>query len=171
VTRNFLESADALRSDGAFRDFYVHNTSRGDWNAVLHQMRSKLEAGCFTVDGDSRDLPQTFEEIEQIRAQGCPCLSIPVAGAYVCCHFFCHDQIELNFRPEDYRTPERWSELSGFLQSIVDTVAKPGVVTYENVEDDVIETFEPTRNVEQTRCSEPSDGVPVNNRGSAAPGQ
>jgi len=51
--------------------------------------------------------------------------------------------IEFDFRPEDYRTRERWSALSEFFQSIVDTIRKPAAVTYENVVDDIIETFEP----------------------------
>jgi hypothetical protein len=148
MTREFQEITEAFRSDGALRDFYIHDTNPADWNVVLRRVRSMLEDGCFTVDGQSRNLPASFEEVETIRAEASPCLSIPVAGAYVCCHFFCDAQIEFNFRPEDYRTPEMWSALSVFLQDIVDAVAKPGVVTYENTEDDVIVRFEPKRKVE-----------------------
>ena len=49
----------------------------------------------------------------------------------------------MDFRPEDFRTFERWSALCEFFQGIVDTVGKLGIVTYENAEDDVIERFEP----------------------------
>ncbi len=143
MKRSFQEIAEAFRSDGALRDFYIHDTTRQDWNALLRLVRRKFGAGRFDVDGETREIPETFEEIERIRAHASLCLAVPVAGAYACCHFFCHHQIEFDFRPEDYRTPEKWSALSELFQSIVDTVRKPGVVTYENVEDDIIETFEP----------------------------
>jgi hypothetical protein len=68
---------------------------------------------------------------------------IPIAGADVNCHFFCEEQIEMDFRPEDYRTPQRWSALSDFFQGIVDVIGKRGFVTFENAEDDIIEVFEP----------------------------
>jgi hypothetical protein len=140
------------------RDFYIHGANSVDWNLVLQRVRRMLEAGCFTVDGESRELPATFEAIEGIRAAANPCLSIPVAGAYVCCHFFCPEVIELDFRPEDYRTVETWSALSEFLQGIVDTVSKPGVVTYENAEEDVIEKFEPRKKIEPSPPADASRG-------------
>lgn len=145
MPREFQMIADDLRPDGALRDFYIHGTNRSDWNTVMRWVRGKLESGCFTVDGESRELPLTFEAIEQIRTQATPCLSIPIAGAYVNCHFFCDDEIELDFRPEDYYTPDLWSALCEFLQEIADIVGKPGVVTYENVEDEIIERFEPRK--------------------------
>jgi hypothetical protein len=148
MTREFQEITEAFRSDGALRDFYIHHTNPADWNVVLRRVKGMLEDGCFTVDGESRELPATFDEVERIRAKAKPCLSIPVAGAYVCSHFFCAEEIEFDFRPEDYRTPETWSMLAVFLQNIVDAVAKPGVVTYENAGDDVIVRFEPKRKIE-----------------------
>jgi hypothetical protein len=147
MTRKLEEIADAFRSDGALRDFYIYNTSSADWNTVLHQVRPNLDTDCFTVDGKSRNLPKTFEEIERIRQKANAFLCIPVAGASVCCHFFCKNEIEFDFRPENYRTQESWSALSTFLQDIVDAVGKPGVVTYENAEDVVIARFEPKQNV------------------------
>ena len=104
-------------------------------------------------------------DIEVIRAEACPCVNIPVARAYVCCHFFCSEEIEFDFRPEDFRTPETWAALSKFLQDIVETVGKRGVVTYENAPDDVIEIFEPRQKVEP--CAPPDGGpaTPLGNSG------
>src|SRR5262245_27868609 len=148
MMRPFHEIADAFQSDGALRDFYIRRADVSDWNAILQHLQWRLKDGCFTVDGVSQELPSTFEEIETIRAQANPCLSILVGGAHVCCHFFNRDTVEFDFRPEDYRTPEAWSELSVFLQDIVDTVTKPGDVTYENAENDVIVRFQPGIQVE-----------------------
>jgi hypothetical protein len=137
MPHDFKEIADALRSDGALRDFYIYGTNRIDWNGLLRRSRRGWEKDYFTVDSERRELPQTFEEIESLREQANLCWSVLVGGAYVNCHFFCVEQIEFDFRPEDYRTPERWSALCEFFQEIVDAVGKCGVVTYENAEDDV----------------------------------
>jgi hypothetical protein len=61
--REFQDIAEDLRSDGALRDFYIHGTSRADWNAVVREVRSRLEPDCFIVDGNSRELPSSFDEI------------------------------------------------------------------------------------------------------------
>lgn len=142
MPRPFAEIVDDLRSDGGLRDFYIHNTNRSDWNALLRHLRSRLHEGCFQVDGLPRQLPETFEAIEEIWLHACPCVSIPVAGSYVNCHFFCDHEIELDFRPEDFRTPELWSALLGFLQELVDVIGKPGVITYENHPSEIIERLE-----------------------------
>jgi len=149
MPRDFKEIVDALRSDGALRDFYIHAANRMDWNVLLRWSRNNRQADCFTVDRGRRELPQTFEAIELLRQQANLCWSVLVAGAYVNCHFFCVEQIEFDFRPEDYRTAERWSALCDFFQEVVELVGKSGVVTYENAEGDVIDRFEPRAKVEK----------------------
>lgn len=144
MPRDFEAILDDLQSDGGLRDFYILNANRSDWNAFLAFVQSKLEVTSYTVDAESQALPATFEAIEQIHASGAPCLAISVADAVVCCHFFWVAEIELDFRPEDYRTRERWLALCEFFQAIVDAVGKPGVITFENAQNDVIEKFEPT---------------------------
>jgi hypothetical protein len=145
----FKEIADDLRSDGGLRDFYIRAANRADWNTVLRRMRSNREAAYFTVDGESRELPQQFEVIERLRQEASLCWSILVAGAYVNCHFFWDEEIEFDFRPEDFCTPERWSALCAFFQEIVDVVGKSGIITYENGKNDVIDRFEPRTKVEK----------------------
>jgi hypothetical protein len=163
MPHEFNEIADDLRSDGALRDFYIRAANRADWNAVLRRVRSNRKADCFTVDGESRALPQSFEAIEHLRQKANPCLSILVDGGYVNCHFFGHEEIEFDFRPEDFRTPERWSSLCGFFQQIVDVVGKSGVITHENAEDCVIDRFEPRTKLEQSVApksgSDPLPGI------------
>jgi hypothetical protein len=143
MPHEFKEIADSLRSDGALRDFHIRGANRTDWNVVLRRVSSHREAYRFTVDGESQDLPQAFEAIEKLRQKANPSLSIMVDSAYVNCHFFWDEEIEFDFRPEDFRTLERWSALCGFFQEIVDVVGKAGVITYENAQDDIIDRFEP----------------------------
>jgi hypothetical protein len=156
MPRDFKVIVDGLQSDGALRDFRIRATNRLDWHAVLRQSRINREANRFTVDSEPRGLPQTFEVIEHLRQQASLCWNVLVAGADVNCHFFCEKQIEFDFRPEDYGTPERWSELCAFFQEIIDVVGKSGVVTHEHAEDDVIDRFEPRtkdeKSLEKSPC-------------------
>lgn len=84
MRRAFQEIVVDLESDGGLRDFYIHPANRADWNVFLRYVGSKPDLVCFTIDGDSGGLPQSFE-------------------------------------------------------------GKPGVITYENAQADVIETFEPRK--------------------------
>jgi hypothetical protein len=143
MPHEFKEIADDLRSDGTLRDFCICTANRADWNAVLRRVRSNRKADRFTVDGESRELPQSYEAIERLRQKANPFLNILVDGAYVNCHFFWDEEIELDFRPEDFSTPERWAALCRFFQEIVDVIGKSGVITHENARDDVIDRFGP----------------------------
>jgi hypothetical protein len=144
MPHDFKEIADDLRSDGALRDFYIRGANRADWDAVLRLVRSNRAAYRFMVDGNSQDLPPSFDAIDKLRQKANPRLSILLDGTYLNCHFFWDEEIEFDFRTEDFRTPERWSALCRFFQEIVDVVGKSGVITYENAQDDVIDRFEPT---------------------------
>ena len=143
MSREFSDVLQDLQSDGGLRDFYIRDANRADWNAFLRRVKEESAAVSFTVDGEVRELPGAFEAIEQIRAEAAPSLSVRVADSLVCCHFFCDAEIELDFRPKDYRTPERCAALCNFFQAIVDGVGKPGIVSFENVPTDVIEEFHP----------------------------
>ena len=142
MSSTFSEVTAVLQRDGTLRDFHIFNTTRSDWNAVLRWGSERLTESRFLRDGTPFPLPGSIEEIAEIRNEAALCWQISVAGAYVHCYFFCDEQIELDFWPEDFNTPERWSALCKFFQSIVDLVGKAGVVTYENVEEDVIARFE-----------------------------
>ncbi len=147
--RRFQDVVADLASDGGLRDFYIFDVSAHHWNRLLECVRRRLHDDSFQIDGRTEQIPPTFESIYALRSTVSPCLSIPVGRAYVACHFFSDSEIELDFRPEDYCSPESWSELCEFLQGLVDAVGRPGVVTLENHKTEVIEAFEPRRKVEQ----------------------
>lgn len=144
MPREFKVIADDLHSDGALREFYIRNANRADWDAILKRVNRNWKAYDFSVDGEARELPLSFETIEHLRREANPLLSIQIAEAYVNCHFFGDEEIEFDFRPEDFRTPERWVKLCEFFQDMVDAVGKSGIVTYENMPREVIDNFEPS---------------------------
>ncbi|HWX20393.1 MAG TPA: hypothetical protein VN578_10885 [Candidatus Binatia bacterium] len=143
MPRQFQDIVPDLASDGSLRDFYVFGASAFHWNRFLGFVRLSIRDDCFRVDTQVSPLPSTFEDIFALRATASPCLSVPVGDGFLCCHFFSDSEIELDFRPEDYRTPPRWAALCAFLQDLVDIVGLPGIVTPENQETEVIERFEP----------------------------
>jgi hypothetical protein len=143
MPRQFHEIVGDLASDGSLRDFYIFGTSPSHWNRFLAFIRPHIRQDAFRVDGQVTELPPAFEDIYALRSTASPCLSIPVGGGFLCCHFFSDSEIELDFVPGDYRTPERWAALCSFLQDLVDLVGLPGIVTPENRETEVIERFEP----------------------------
>ena len=64
MPHEFKEIADDLVSNGALRDFYIRGANRADWNVVLRRVKNSREADRFIVDGDSRDLPQSFDKCD-----------------------------------------------------------------------------------------------------------
>ncbi len=119
MPREFKEIADDLRSDGALRDFYICGTTRTHWNAVLRRVRCNWKAHRFSIDGETQELPSSFEAIEHLRGRANLCLGIQVADAYVNCHFFWDEEIEFDFRPEDFRTPSDGRRYAGFSKTLL----------------------------------------------------
>ena len=141
----FSEIESSLQRDGSLRDFYIHNTTSNDWNQLLQFVTPHLEDDCFLIDSKPTEMPNDYHQIDEIHKTASPLLSIPVAGKYLNCHFFCEEIIELDFWPYDFCDPDRWSELSLFFQQIVNLIQKPGIVTFENESEtkEPIETFKP----------------------------
>lgn len=160
MPRQFQEIIGDLASDGSLRDFYILGTRASHWNRFLASIRPRIGEDGFRVDGQVAALPTEFEDVYALRSTASPCLSIPVGRGSLCCHFFSDSEIELDFVPGVYLTPERWAALCSFLQDLVDLVGLPGIVTPENRETEVIERFEPNtqgeRSVEVTNTHQPS---------------
>jgi hypothetical protein len=165
MLRHFQELAADLASDGALRDFYILDVDVVHWNRLLQFVRPRLHKDCFRIDDRIEPLPPTFESIYAMRSTASPCLSIPIGESFLVCHFFSDSEIELDFRPEDYRSPQRWTSLCDFLQALVDQIGLPGIVTFENFQDEVIETFAPSGKVEPSAAPNGGPTSPLGNSG------
>jgi hypothetical protein len=145
MMKPFSKIEPSLQRDGSLRDFYIHNTTSDDWNKLLKFVIPTLEDECFLIDCKPAEMPNNYREIDEIHKEASPLLSIPVAGKYLNCHFFCEEVIELDFWPYDFNNSDRWRELSDFLQQVVNLIQKTGIVTYENDSEtkEPIETFKP----------------------------
>lgn len=133
-----------LQKDGTLRDIYIDNSINEDWNSFLDFVRIADYPYTFEVDTEAGTLPRNIAEIDKILEAGSINLSIEVAGKWICCHFFCDEEIELDFWPEDYNTPEQWSYMSLFLNDLVNYLQRKAIVTFENERDSIITEFIPT---------------------------
>ncbi len=156
--RTFARIAKHLESDGALRDFYIESTSPDDWARLLAAIPSIATRYQFTHKGCSPVLPRTFADIQNMQKEDPTTLHITIADAVVNCHFFCQDEIEMDFRPQDFRSPAKWGQLTNFLQKVVNIVGKPGLITMENDKAAVIERLESEQKAEQ---SPPPYGSPA----------
>jgi len=140
--------ADDLISDGALRDFYIESTSSDDWDNLLVCLPRIATRYEFSYKGSSATKPTRFADIQAMQVDDMPVLHVTIADAVVNCHFFCADEIEMDFRPEDFRSPPKWKELLAYLQAVVDAVGKPGMITMENAKCAVIDRLEPRQKAE-----------------------
>ena len=147
--RRYGDIVEYLESDGALRDFYIEATSSDDWNRLLAAIPSIAPKHEFTHKGCSTLLPRSLADIENMQKEDPTTLHITIADAVVNCHFFCQDEIEMDFRPEDFRNPVKWEQLTAFLQKVVNVVGKPGIITMENWKDTVIDRLEPKQKAER----------------------
>jgi hypothetical protein len=146
--KSYAEIAEHLESDGALRDFYIESTSAGDWDRLIAHIRTMAVRYECSYNGYSVPLPTRFSDIQAMQLTDMPVLHVTVAGAVVNCHFFCAEELEMDFRPEDFRNPNKWGELLVFLQSVVDVIGKEGIITMENCKAAVIDRLEPRRKAE-----------------------
>jgi hypothetical protein len=143
MPRAFKAVSADLAWDGALRDFYIEGVNPAGWNRFIDAVPTIAEAYEFQVDGTRRDLPASFAEITLLQRGTSTTLSLQVGGKPVNCHFFSPSEIELDFWPSDYNSPESWGRLVGFFQQLVDLVGKRGIITHENAKDAVIDEIRP----------------------------
>ena len=123
--------------DGSVRDIYVRHVSADDWESAYRWLVGKYPHA-FTRDGIQIDPPPSVESIWQHRAVASNRLTLDVGGIDVNCHFFQSDDLELDLRPEEVATEERFTSLSGLMEGLGRLVGKSVVLTYQNGRDDAV---------------------------------
>ena len=119
--------------DGALRDIYVHDTDIEHWRKLFAALR-RTQSLEYSVDGQSRPIPATADEIFATRITASPSLRFRISGIVVACHFFCTEQIEMDVDPREVTSAAAFDEFLGLLRFIGDTVGRRVIVTYESDE-------------------------------------
>ena len=121
--------------DGSLRDIYVLNSSLDDWRRFVDLVRSGRWAFHYS---DGEPLPDP-SEIFPWQEESMPgLLSIFVGSSQLNVHFFCEDEIELDFDPGALSSADDLQAVLDFMHAVADTLGKPCILTPENCPDSVV---------------------------------
>jgi hypothetical protein len=132
---------------GELRDIYVLDTDERDWQRVLDYLHGADLPLTFRVDGHTRPLPASIQEILMLRRHAAPQLGIDLDGVLLSCYFFTPSTIEFDLDPRDVLCPERADRVVGFMQDVADLLGKPVILTPENRPEEPLLRREPAARV------------------------
>ena len=144
---------DLWLRDGSLRDVYLSNTSQEDWNAFLALATQYPSEYLF--DGEVKDMPNLVAIFEN--REGTHLLRITVGAAQINCHFFTHEEIELDIDPRQVKSQETHTAILGFVEAVADATGKLARITPENSPELPILSYEPDG--ERWRCHGPKQGA------------
>ena len=133
-----------LRKDGALRDIYVLETNIEHWRKLFKILTSAYKSEYY-VDGSVKQIPASVDEVFDLRGSASPLMRFQVAGVTVACHFFCFEQIELDFDAREVNSETAFEGLISVLKLIGDGLNKRTIMTYENDEQNPFVSYEPSK--------------------------
>jgi hypothetical protein len=133
-----------FRGDGSLRDIYITPATVADWRALypLLHAYSGIE---YSVDGVVQPLPDSVEQAFAARASGSPMLRFSIGRALVVFHFFCEEEIECDFVPNEITSQADLDALLAFVRQAGDATRKRVVITPENGRELPFITYDPER--------------------------
>jgi hypothetical protein len=129
---------DRFAWDGSWRDVYVLDTTRADWEKFVDFIAhsscgARVRMGASDIDVK---LPEKFPDYAEDEQR--PMLSFDVAGVSCNCHFFWDKDIEFDIDPRELRGDQQYEDFMSFLGQIRDLLRKDVLVTEENTPENVI---------------------------------
>lgn len=131
------QAAEDFSPDGSLRDIYVRHVSADDWERAYRWLIDTYPH-VFTRDGIQIESPPSVEFIWQDRAVAFNRLTLDVGELHVNCHFFQSDDLELDLRPEEVVSEERFVALTVLIEGLGRLVDKTVVLSYQNGRDDAV---------------------------------
>ncbi len=128
--------------DGALRDIYVVKVNLVQWAKLFERLRDVYHLD-FSMDGTTRSLPASVEDVFALREMGSPLVNFDVGSIDVACHFFETTQIEFDILPSQIACQSDLNELLGFLAFVGDVVRDVVILTPENRPSEPIITYNP----------------------------
>lgn len=117
--------------DGTWRDIYVLNTARTDWERVLDVLQTWSPPPSITLRGVAVPMP-TPDALFDGQHKGYQ-LEVSAGGVRLNCHFFRADQIEFDMDPKEVVGPRELAGLVGFMRTLAASTGKPVLLTPENM--------------------------------------
>jgi hypothetical protein len=118
--------------DGSWRDVYVFETTRGEWQALLDWVLTIDPSPRFTVDSEPAPLPPSVDWMFEHREEIAPSLHFVHRGVDYGLHFFQDDEIELDIDPREIRE-RNWSDFIATLSDVSRLLKRDVLVTPENL--------------------------------------
>lgn len=120
-----------FRGDGSLRDIYISPATLADWRAIYPSFR-EYPGVVYSVDGVVQPLPDSVEQAFAARVSGNPMLCFNVGRALMVFHFFCEDEIECDFVPNEITSQTDLDTLLCFVHQLGKATRKRVVITPEN---------------------------------------
>jgi hypothetical protein len=132
------ESAAAFQWDGSWRDIYVLDTTRDDWQRLLAHIAANHREATL----DDKPLSSVID-FDGGRGR---CLTVSLGSVIPKCHFFAETEIEFDFDPRSM-TEQNAHALAAFMAELGSLLDKVVVLTPENTPVDAIYRYDPTTRV------------------------
>lgn len=133
-----VQRAD-FEPDGSLLDIYVLGATMADWKVVLRlildeNFQARLHH-CGAVVPTPADLDSLLDKSGYY-------MSFDVGGVVLDCHFFCPEEIEFSFSPEDV-TEATLRGLLRFMGTMGVATGRPVVMTPENIRESPLFSYDP----------------------------
>jgi hypothetical protein len=117
--------------DGSLHDIVVQHTDLAVWQRFLNEVQGWFPPPEYRVDGEPAALPLQVAEIFEIRKRASPSLTFRPGGIAIISHFFVHEEIDLDYSPEEITTAAKWQALHSFTCALARLLARPLLVAPE----------------------------------------
>jgi hypothetical protein len=131
-----------FRDDGSLRDIYIAPATLADWRALYSFLKTYPDVQYF-VDSVVQPLPDLVEQALAVRVFGSPMLRIQVGRGLVVFHFFCEEEIEGDFVPNEITSQAALDVLLAFVRLVGDVTHKQVLITPESQRELPFITFDP----------------------------
>jgi hypothetical protein len=130
-----------FRGDGSLRDIYITPATIADWRALYPLLRASPGVE-YAVDGAAQPPPDSVEQVFAARGSG-PMLRFHVGRALLVFHFFCEEEIECDFVPNDITSQADLDALLAFVRQAGEATRKRVLITPENGPELPFITYDP----------------------------
>ena len=127
--------------DGSWRDIYVHNTTREDWQIwadfVNKNYKTSFHIYATEVREEKVDLTKIFEYWSGTQ-ENLSTATVYIDNIQVNAHFFTDEEIENDITPAEIKSIDDHNKLMNYMTNISKALNKTVVLTPENQADIVL---------------------------------
>ena len=130
-----------LSPDGSWRDIYILDADKQDWNLLLNGLKVSEYKYDFFIGGELEDLITDTDQL--FGKEVMYSLRVRIDNIHINCHFFATTQIEFDIDPRDFVALDQHEDLINFMRFLASTTGKSCRLTPENMEDQVLVLVNP----------------------------